>query len=126
MVKQYTVIGLKNPIRNYADQNSIDTSRVKKMLAATLQYDLNIPTLNRFLGGNYTGEYRDSKQTIKALENAKCNNKIIEDLQRLLEKGSPNRMNASSTQKTFLDFSRYGNHTSIDKNREKTLKAMNE
>ena len=115
---------LKNPIKNYADQTSIDTSRVKKMLAATLQYDLNIPTLIRFLGGNYTGEYRDSKQT-KALENAKCNKKIIEDLQRLLEKGSPNRMNASSTHKNFLDFFRYGNHSTIDNNIEKTLKTMN-
>ena len=88
---------LKGTIKNYAGQTSINTSRIKKMIAATLQYDLDIPTLIRFLGGNYTGEYRDSKQTIKALENAKCNKKIIEDLQTLLEKGSPNRMNASLT-----------------------------
>ena len=116
---------LKTPIKNYADQKSIDTSRVKKMLAATLQYDLDIPTLIRFLGANYTGEYRDTKTTIKALENAKCNRKIIEDLQRLLEKGSPNHMNATTTHQNFLDFFRYGNHSSCDQNMGKLMKAMN-
>ena len=53
------------------------------MLEATLQYDLDIPTLIRFLGGNYTGEYRDSKSAIKALENSKCSTMMIDDLQRL-------------------------------------------
>ena len=52
---------IKDPIKNYADQKHIDTTRIKKMLAATLQYDLDIPTVIRFLGGNYTGEYRDTK-----------------------------------------------------------------
>ena len=66
---------LKQPKENYAKQTSIDILRVKKMLAATLQYNLEIPTLIRFLGGNYTGEYRDINATIKALKNAKCNKK---------------------------------------------------
>ena len=46
---------LKQPKENYANQTSIDILRVKKMLAATLQYNLDIPTLIRFLGGNYIG-----------------------------------------------------------------------
>ena len=50
------------------------------MLAATLQYDLDIPTLIRFWGEIYIREYKDSKSTIKVLENAKCNRKIIDDL----------------------------------------------
>ena len=70
------------------------------MLAATLQYELDIPTLIRFLGGNYTGEYRNSKESIRALKEANCDEQIIKDLQRLFEKGSPNYMNASSTHKT--------------------------
>ena len=77
---------LKQPKEIYANQTPIDILRVKKMLAATLQYNLDIPTLIRVLGGNYTGEYRDSKATIKALENTKCNQKIIDDLHRLFEK----------------------------------------
>ena len=95
------------------------------MLAATLDYDLDVPTLIRFLGGNYTGEYRTIEDTIKILKDTKCNEKVIEDLQRLFKTGSPNYMNASSTHKNFLDFFRYGNHSTIDSNIEKTLKTMN-
>ena len=123
--KKIQFMDLKQPIENYADQTSINESRVKKMLAATLQYDMDIPTLIRFLGGNYTGEYRDSKATIQALKNAKCNEKVVNDLQRLLEKGCPNKMNASSSHTNFIDFLNYGNHSSIDNNVEKTMKAMN-
>ena len=74
------------------------------MLAAILRYDLDVPTLIRFLGGNYTGEYRKIEDTIKILKDTKCNEKNIEDLQRLFKTGSPNYMNASSTHKNFLDF----------------------
>ena len=116
---------IKDPIKNYADQKHIDTTRIKKMLAATLQYDLDIPTVIRFLGGNYTGEYRDTKNTVKLLVDSKCNKKIIKDLKRLLEVGCPNKMNVSSSHKHLLDFLRYGNHSSIDKNIEKTTKTMN-
>ena len=116
---------IKNPIKNYADQKIIDNTRIKKMLAATLQYDLDIPTLIRFLGGNYTGEYRNTKLTIQKLKESNCNAKVVKDLKRLLEVGCPNHMNASSSHNNFLDFLRYGNHSSIDKNIEKTTKAMN-
>ena len=94
------------------------------MLAATLQYDLDIPILIIFLGGSYTGEYTDSKSTSKTLEDSKYNRDIKEDLQRLFEKGSPNHMDASTTHQNFLDFFRYGNHSSTDQNMNKLTKAM--
>ena len=67
------VMDLKKPITNYADQKTIDTSRVKKMLASTLQYDMYILTMIRFLEKKHPGEYRNSKSTINALEKSKCN-----------------------------------------------------
>ena len=95
------------------------------MLEATLHYKLNISTFIRHLGGNYTGEYRDSKKIIKTLEDSNCDEEIVSDLQRLLDSGCPNNMNASSSHENFMDFFRYGNHSSIDKDVEKTKKAMN-
>ena len=95
------------------------------MLAATLQYELDIPTLIIYLGGNYTGEYRNSNETIRILKEANCDEQIIKDLQRLFEKGSSNYINASSTHQNFLDCFRYGNHSTIDSNLEKTLTTMN-
>ena len=123
--KKVNFLDIRKHISNYAKQESIDTQRIKKLLAATLHYKLDIPTLIRFPGGNYTGEYRDSKRTIKTLKDSKCNEEIISDLQILLDTGCPNNMNASSTHENFMNFFRYGNHSSIDKDVEKTTKAMN-
>ena len=99
--------------------------RVQKMLAAILHYDMDIPTVIRFLGNNYTGEYRNSDKIIAILKETECNEEIIKDLQRLYNIGAPNKLNASSSHQNFLDFFRYGNHTSILKNIDKTSQAMN-
>ena len=79
----------------------------------------------RFLGNNYTGQYRQSKKTIEILKNAKCNKQIIKDLDRLMNVGCPNIMNASTSHDNFLDFFRYGNHSSILKDPDKVSKVMN-
>ena len=116
---------IKEPIKNYSSQTSINTTRVQKMLASLIHYDMDVPTVIRFLGNNYTGEYRDSKSIVKTLTDTNCDEEIINDLQRLFEIGAPNKLNASSSHKFFLEFFRYGNHSSILKNIDKTTKAMN-
>ena len=55
---------LKNPIENYQDQKTINITRVRKMLAAVCFYNLDIPVIIRFLGNNYTGEYREIDKTL--------------------------------------------------------------
>ena len=72
------------------------------MLAAIFHFDLNVSTLIRYLGNNYTGEYRDSKSIIKAMQVADCDKEVVKNLQRLLEVGYPNKMRESSTHKIFL------------------------
>ena len=47
---------------------------------ATLHYKLDISTLIRFLGGNYTGEYRDSKKIVKTLEDSNFDEEIVSGL----------------------------------------------
>ena len=116
---------LKNPIKDYANQNSINTTRIQKMLAAVFWYNLDIPTVIRFLGNNYTGEYRDINKTLQMLRDTKCDLQVIKELERLFSIGAPNKFNASSTHKNYLDYFRYGNHSSILKDIDKTLKAMN-
>ena len=39
---------LKNPIKNYQDQKTINITRVQKMLAAVCFYNLDIPVIIRF------------------------------------------------------------------------------
>ena len=85
-------MNLKEPIKNYAHQEKIDPNRVKKILAATLTYNLDIPTIIRFLGGNYTGEYRNIHHTINSLHELKYDPSIIEEIKTLLTKGFPQNL----------------------------------
>ena len=85
---------------------------------------MDISTLIKFLVGNYTEEYRDCNATVQSLKYAKCDEEVILDLQRLLDKGCPNKMNTSSTHRHFIVCFRYGNHSPIDKEVEKTRKTM--
>ena len=116
---------ITNPIKNFATQKSIDMTRVKKLLAVTFHYEMDIPTAIRFLGNNYTGEYKNSENIMKTLKQSKCDEEVVHDLQRLYKIGAPNKLNASSSYQRFLEFFRYGNHSSILKNKDKTSKAMN-
>ena len=116
---------IRNPIENYADQKEIDTNRVKKFLAALIHYKFDVSTVIRYLGGNYTGEYRNVEQTIKILQESKCDDKLVAELKNLLTVGTPQKFVAHTSHKNFMDFFRYGNHSSIDKNLEKTMKTMN-
>jgi len=123
--KQVEFVSIRNPVLNYANQSEIDIKRRQKMLAALLYYDLDVPTLIRFLGGNYTGEYRDVSSTIKILQESNCNPTVINDLKKIFTIGCPNKLVASTSRENFLHFFHYGNHTSITKNIHKTTKALN-
>jgi len=116
---------IRDPNKDYATQNSIDLTRVKKMLATFLHFDLDTSTVIRFLGNNYTGEYRKPAEAIKLLHESGCDVQIIKDLERLLVVGAPAYMNTTSSHTNFLEYFRYGNHSSIKKDLTKTLKAMN-
>ena len=118
-------IDIREPIKDYAEQKEIKISRIQKMLAASFHYNLDIPTLIRFLGNNYTGEYRDVDSTMKILRDTNCNPRIINDLHRIFTVGCPNKMNAHSTHTNFRRFLKYGNHSSMDKDIGKTQKVMN-
>ena len=125
LVQNIKFLKYKNPIDNYTQQKNIDPERVKQFLASALHFDLDMATVIRFLGGNYTGEYRDSKRTVKALKDTNCDKQIIKDIERTLLVGCPIKMNSSSTHDNFMKYFRYGNHTSIAKNPEKTTKTLN-
>jgi len=51
----------------------------------------------RYLGPEYTGEYRDSTKIIKTLIDAKCPQDIVKDVDRILNVGCPNYLNDTSS-----------------------------
>jgi hypothetical protein len=80
-----------------------------------LHYNLDVATTIRYLGNNYTGEYRNVKDTVRILKESKCDDKIIKELKNILTKGCPNKFVTHTSRKNFLKFLRYGNHKSIEK-----------
>ena len=116
---------LKNPIVNFSEQKTIASSRVKQFLAAVLHYDLDLPTVIRSLGENYTCEYRDTSSTLKALRATHCDEVVISDIKGTLLTGCQNKMNASPIHSNFLEFTRYGNNTTVKKNLDQVLKSLN-
>ena len=115
----------RDPIANYSEQKFIDPIRVQQFLSATLHYDLDIPVVIRFLKGNHTGEYRNTQDTIKALQDANYDDTIINDVRCTLLTGCSNKMAAESTHQNFLKLFRYGNHTSIQQSLDKVMKTFN-
>ena len=116
---------VRKTILDYSNQKQIDIQRVKKLLALSLHYNLDMGIVIRYLGNNYTGEYRDIKNTIEILKESKCDKQIVKDLERTLLVGSPNLMNDSSTHENFLTYFRYKNHGTIDKNIDQVKKTTN-
>ena len=98
---------IRHHIKDYQLQTSIDQTRVKKLLAGILHYNLDIPTFIRYLGGNYTAEYRNVEHTLKWLKASNCAQQVINDIERTMTVGCPNTMNASSSHANFMEFFKY-------------------
>ena len=57
-------------------KNQLTQIELKK-LAALIYYKFDVPTLIRYLGGNYTGELGDVEYTISMFRKSKCDEKLI-------------------------------------------------
>lgn len=115
---------IASPMSGYEDQDEIPLGKVMCVLAAALHYDLHLPSVIRFAGGNYTGEYRDVDKIVKRLKGI-VDEDDINDLRRLFTTGAPARMVAESSFDNFSNYFQYGNHKSISKDLTKVKKTMN-
>ena len=115
---------LTKTMLNYEQQEEIPMGKVMCFTAAALHFDMHIPSVIRYVGGNYTADFRDVNEIVKQLE-GKVDPKDIEDLKRVFTTGAPGRLVAESSKDNMLDYWRYGNHTSILKNIDKVNKTMN-
>ena len=70
---------VRDTILDYSNQKQIDIQRVKKFLALSLHYNLDMGIVIQYLGENYTGEYRDIQNTLKILKESRCDEQIIKD-----------------------------------------------
>ena len=109
----------------HSKQTKVEYERVKTLTTCLFYYNLHLPSVIRYLGPEYTDEYRDSTKIMKTLIDAKCPHDIINDFDRILNIGWPNYLNDTSSRENVLQYMKYGNHVSTDKNTENVLKAIN-
>ena len=110
--------------RNYAQQESIPTDRVRKFLAAAVHYNLHIPSVIRYVGGNYTAEYRDVDTILRSIKNIVPDDLYLE-VKRVLTLGAPTILKGESSRQNFEDYRKYGNHSSIKKHFATAQATMN-
>jgi len=92
--------------------------------AAAIHFDLHIPSVIRYAGGNYTADYRNFDEIKKQLE-GRVDPRDIADLRRVFTMGTPANLVAESSEENMLEYFRYGNHQSIQNGIEKVKKTMN-
>jgi hypothetical protein len=123
-VKNHDFSQLAEYNTDYATQQSIPQARVKDFLAAAVHYDFHIPSVYRYVGGNYTASYRDVPEILSHIENIVPQH-IYDDVKRILTVGTPRIFQAESSRKNFETYREYGNHSSIEKHKDRVKILMN-
>jgi hypothetical protein len=92
--------------------------------ACLFYYNLDVPTAVRFVSGIHTGNHRHWSTIAPILGEAGVDPNVISDLKRIFVDGSPNKVNADSSDTNFHDFLAYGNHKTVVEDVSKTREAL--
>jgi hypothetical protein len=115
---------LRVPRYNYEQQERIDPHRVEMASAAMVHFGLDPGKFVRWMGGEYTGYYRDVKTTLFAV----CPYITAEDynhIERILLDGCPAELKFTEPLSNKLEMIRRGNSKSFNDHPELVKKAMN-
>ena len=105
------------------ERTTIDEERKRMTTACALHFDLDIPSVVRWIGGPHVGAHRDHNAILRELK------PILEpqnhaDLTRVFLQGSPSKCNAFADSANYQAYRKYGNHKTIDEHMEKVRKTM--
>ena len=110
--------------RNWNKQKNIPMSRVKMCTAYLIHFNGHIGDAIRYVGGNYTTQYRDIQKALHAVEPLLSKEDLL-DLKRCYEVGSPNKLVAEVSRKKSMLYLKRGNHQNISQNPDLAQKIMN-
>ena len=116
---------LQQPNLAFRSQLFIPPTRIFQMLALAIHYNFHIPSMIRFLGGNYTRNHLDVTQIRRDLERFHVPFDIIKDVVRIYTFGSPASFRYHESFENAEKFRRYGNHSSITQHLPSVLSALN-
>ena len=85
--------------------------------ACVIHYQGDLESTMRYIGGVHTGAHRDTTTTLNTITGI-VDDRTLADLRRIWTQGVPNKCNATSTQKNYQAFKKYGNHSSVKNNIE--------
>ena len=109
----FTWIAHEDP--DWKKQSTVPQSHARAMLAAMFHFQMHAPDVMRFLGGTYTGEYRDIDATVQILTSYDIDPWLIAQYVRATTVGCLNHFVAHTTRANANLHWREGNHTSINK-----------
>ena len=116
-------------IRDYntawASQTEIDPDRQVAFTAALLHYDNDVSLLMRYLGNNYTGEFRDIPRAVATLRQHNIPETLITQYERIMLLGCPNHFVAETSRDNALLYLRRRNGPTIDRKLDQVQKTMN-
>jgi len=107
----FTWLAFEDPY--WKDQTSVPQNHAHAMLAALFHYGMHAPDVLRWLGGSYTGKYRDINGTVKILVDHNIDHWFITQYIRATTVGCLNHFVAETSRENALLHWRAGNHSSI-------------
>ena len=109
----------------WADQASIDPDRQVAYTAALFHYNLDVSLLMRFLGNNFTGEYRHVDEACRKLRLHGIPADLIAKYRRVMLTGCPNHFVAETSRENALLYLRRRNGPTIARKLDQVQKTMN-
>ena len=93
--------------------------------ACVIYYDLHLPSVIRYLNGQYTAGIRSTTKFKELFESYNCPKDIIDDIYKIFKVGCPNKLSGEGTRENAINYWKYNNHSSIDNNVAKVMKVIN-
>lgn len=118
----FTWIADEDP--HWKQQTTVPQSHSIAIMAALFHYRMHSPDVMRYLGGTYTGEYRDIDTIVECLTSHNIDPWLIAQYVRATTVGCPNHFVAETSRDNALLHWREGNHPSVAKYMVEVLNTM--
>ena len=109
---------LQNPNPNWNSLSEIPNDHIMAFLACALHYDLHIPSVIRFLRGNYVGFHRNIPKLLPTLKKI-IPLHLMDEWISTMTAGAPTHLSAEVSLENAQRYRQYGNHPSITLKPEK-------
>ena len=111
--------------RDWSQQETIDPDRQIAYTAMLLHFKLDVSLLMRYLGKNFTGEYRDVDATVAKLRQHRIPEDMIAKYRRVIQTGCPSHFVAECSRENALLYLHMRNGPTIARKLDQVRKTMN-